>query len=367
MQACGQFSETERYARLRLARSVKVGPATFCALTSRFGSARNALVALPHCREAKYRSIVLASEADIEQEFLKAERFGAKLHFQGESSFPALLGTIAPPPPVLTIMGESNLLNRPSLAIVGARNASLAGMKLTQRLAKHAGEAGLCIISGLARGIDTAAHEASLTTGTAGVFAGGLDRPYPPENKPLMRAILDHGGCLISEMPFGWEPRPADFPRRNRLVAGLANGLLVVEAAERSGSLISARLAREMQRPVMAVPGSPLDSRSAGTNALLQQGAILVAGPDDILKALNQCGIFSGSDSKSISEICPVDGDEPDDSAKIIAALSTVPVSLDELVAHTGFSGPMVQLVLMELNLAGKLQRHADGRVSLCG
>ncbi|RUW08348.1 DNA-protecting protein DprA, partial [Mesorhizobium sp. M1A.F.Ca.IN.020.06.1.1] len=200
--------------------------------------------------------------------------------------YPALLKTLDNPPPLLAVKGEGAVFRLPAVAIVGARNASLAGIKMARMLASDLGREGYAIVSGLARGIDTAAHQGSLSTGTVGVLAGGLDVPYPPENAGLCDDIAERGGAIVSEMPFGWQPRAQDFPRRNRLVAGIALGLVVVEAAQRSGSLISARLAGEMGRLVFAVPGSPLDPRAAGSNALLKDGATLVTEAADILGAL---------------------------------------------------------------------------------
>jgi DNA processing protein len=252
------------------------------------------------------------------------------------------------------------------VAIVGARNASLAGLKMARMLAAAVAKEGYAVISGLARGIDTAAHEGSLATGTVSVLAGGLDRIYPPENAGLCERMTE-AGAVVSEMPFGWEPRAQDFPRRNRIVAGLALGLVVVEAARRSGSLISARLAGEMGRMVFAVPGSPIDPRAEGTNRLLKDGAILVTGPEDILEALAPLTLIKAPDI-SVEE--PPDfSDYPPpaatDRAKVLEALSPVPTGVDELICHTGLHPAQVFLILLELDLAGRLERHSGGSVSL--
>ena len=266
-------------------------------------------------------------------------------------------------------MGDGAVLSSPTVGIVGARNASLSGIKLTKTFAAELGKAGYAVVSGLARGIDAAAHEAALSTGTIGVFAGGIDRPYPPENKPLMRRIVDDGGCLVSEMPFGWEPRAVDFPRRNKVVAGLSLGLLVVEAAMRSGSLISARLAGEMGRLVFAVPGSPLDPRAGGTNRLLKDGAIIATEPADVIDGLRPLDTrMTPSSGDDLDE--PIDDNPSDEPAlgereKILEALGPTPVSIDDIVDHTGASPGAVQLVLLELDLAGRLERHSDGTVSI--
>ena len=288
---------------------------------------------------------------------------------RGEGDYPPLLLATEAAPPVLAIMGNAGVFAKPSVAIVGARNASLAGVKLTRLLAAELGSAGFVVVSGLARGVDTAAHEAALATGTVGVFAGGLDKPYPKENAPLMRRIVDNGGCLASEMPFGWEPRAVDFPRRNRVVAALSLGLLVVEAATRSGSLISARLAGEMGRLVFAVPGSPLDPRAGGTNSLLKDGAILVTEAADVASALRPLGHPVARMAPTFDEPMPeTDGDgtatQPD-RERVVRALGPTPVSLDDLAEHTGLDAGALQLILLELTLAGRLDRHRDGSVSL--
>ncbi|MCM2503540.1 DNA-processing protein DprA [Aureimonas altamirensis] len=361
MPADAILPDEERLARLRLARGRGIGPAGFKALIAAHGDATSAIDAMAEGAGRAGRRVQPADRAQAETEIEKAARFGARIVFHGEADYPPALARLTPPPPVLTVMGDATLAKRRALAIVGARNASMAGSRLARSLAEAAGQAGLAVVSGLARGIDAAAHEGSLATGTAGVFAGGLDRPYPPENKPLMRRILDHGGWLISEMPFGWTARAADFPRRNRLVAGLADGLLVVEAALRSGSLISARLAQGMGRPVMAVPGSPLDARAEGPNLLIRQGAILIRDGADLAEAL---GLDAGLQRRADSLIGLEDVMAGEDGI-LVDALGTAPVTVDELIAHTGSSAPRIQQLLMELDLAGRLQRHAGGRVSL--
>ncbi len=260
------MDEPERLAAIRLIRSDNVGPVTFGKLVARFGSASLALEALPDlaARGGARGRFTVASQASVEAELSAARRMGARFVIRGDADYPPLLARTEAAPPVLAVMGDATLFRRPAVAIVGARSATVAGAKLARLFADGLGAEGYAVVSGLARGIDTAAHEASLATGTIGVFAGGLDRPYPPENRPLMRRIVDGGGCLVTEMPFGWEPRAQDFPRRNRVVVALSLGVLVVEAAMRSGTLISARLAGELGRLLFAVPGSPLDAKSAG-------------------------------------------------------------------------------------------------------
>ncbi|MBO0663755.1 DNA-processing protein DprA [Jiella sp. MQZ9-1] len=365
------LTDALRLSWLRLIRSENVGPATFRELINRFGSADAALAAIPELAARGGRWIGICTESAAEEELARATKLGARFVCLGEPDYPLHLRPIDYPPPVLAIMGSAACLQRPTLAIVGARNASLSGIKLTRMFAVGVGEAGYVIISGLARGIDAAAHEAALPTGTVGVFAGGLDRPYPKENRPLMRKIVDGDGALVSEMPFGWTPRAVDFPRRNRLVAGLSLGLLVVEAAQRSGSLISARLAGELGRVVLAVPGSPLDPRAAGTNRLIRDGAVLACQPADVIEALAPLTgaarnrddgdmLFDEADEERLQ-------DEPsdDERARIIEALGPVPAALEDLVAHTGASPAAIQLVLLELDLAGRLERHLGGLVSV--
>jgi DNA processing protein len=272
------------------------------------------------------------------------------------------------PPPLVAIKGNAALFAPPAAAIVGARNASAAGTRMARLLAADLGHAGYVIVSGMARGIDTAAHEASLATGTIAVLAGGLDRPYPPENVALADRIAAQG-VLISEMPFGWEPRARDFPRRNRLIAGLGLGLVVVEAARRSGSLISARLAGEIGRLVFAVPGSPLDPRAAGTNGLLKDGAMLVTEARDVIDALApQTGgavhmpVPGMEEEQDFSAVPPPAASE---RALVLEALGPTPTHTDELLRHTRLHPAQLATVLLELDLAGRLERHAGGAVSL--
>ncbi|MCQ0986649.1 DNA-processing protein DprA [Jiella marina] len=363
------LTDEMRLAWLRLIRSENVGPATFRALINRFGTAEAALEALPELSARGGRQVTVFPEDAAHEEMARATKLGARFVCLGEPDYPALLRSADNAPPLLAMMGDGSTSQRPALSIVGARNASLSGIKLTRMFAREAGEAGYVIVSGLARGIDAAAHEAALPTGTIGVFAGGLDKPYPPENRPLMRQIVDQGGCLISEMPFGWKPRAIDFPRRNRLVAGLCLGLLVVEAALRSGSLISARLAGELGRLVFAVPGSPLDPRAAGTNRLIREGAILTTETNDILEALRPlAGRPPEADERSLEEAeMAATPEEPaeDERARIVETLGPVPVAIDDIIAHTEAAPGAVQLVLLELDLAGRLERHSGGTVSL--
>ena len=365
------MSDRSRAAWLRLIRSENVGPVTFRQLVNLFGSAAAALEALPDLARrggAKAR-IRIASEAEVEREMAVARAFGARFVALGEPDYPAHLATVEGPPPLLAVKGGSGVLRRPIVAIVGARNASLAGRKMAGIIGGGLGRSGFVVASGLARGIDAAAHEATLDTGTIAVFAGGLDRLYPPENAGLANRIVETGGALLSEMPFGWEPRARDFPRRNRLVSGMALGVVVIEAAVRSGSLHTARFAAEQGREVFAVPGSPLDPRAEGTNELIRNGATLVAtaahvveGLTSILGRLPETPTVEEDDAFGLDR--PLD--VPDTARRLVLeALGPTPTAIDEIRRATGVRPGELQLILMELTLAGRLERHGSGKVSL--
>ena len=367
------LSDRQRLSWLRLIRSDNIGPVTFRELINQFGTADTAIDALPELlsRGRSRKKIKIASIEQTERELDVAQRCGARFVAMGEPDYPAALKMSDAPPPMIAVRGSSECLDRHSVSIVGSRNSSLSGAKITRQIAEDLGSAGFAISSGLARGIDTAAHQAALNTGTIAVFAGGLDVIYPPENASLCREIIDQNGALISEMPFGWQPRAKDFPRRNRIVAGLSLALVVVEAARRSGSLISARLANEMGRLVFAVPGSPLDPRCAGTNGLLKDGAILTTGASDVLEALTPLTRSPGEQAPySLEERekdnTPLDAPADDgDRARVTSALGPTPCEIDEIIRFTGIAAPVVQLVLLELDLAGRLERHPGGLVSL--
>lgn len=367
------LTEKQRIAWLRLIRSDNVGPSTFRDLIHHYGSAEAALAALPDLsqRGGSTRVIRIANEQDALRELEAVHRFGARFVGIGEPGYPQALKEIDGAPPLLTVKGDLSAAVRPAIGIVGSRNASISGAKFATMIARACGEAGYAVISGLARGIDTAAHRASLQTGTIAAMAGGLDQPYPPENVGLLNEIWDGNGLAVSEMPFGWEPRARDFPRRNRLIAGISLGLVVVEAATRSGSLITARLAGEFGRLVFAVPGSPLDPRCEGTNGLLKDGAIIVTRPEDIVEALRPLAepdLFSPQSAET-----PVEKRDkplstpPDDTDRdqIVDALGPTPVEIDDIIRHTGLSVSLVHSVLLELDMAGRLHRHPGGLVSI--
>jgi DNA processing protein len=368
--ASPRLGDRQRLHWLRLIRTPNVGPSSFRDLINRFGSAESALEMLPELMLSGGlgRSVRIPSMSQAEQELDELARAGARLVGIGEPEYPPVLRQMENAPPMLSIKGEPAVFSLPPVAIVGARNASLAGVKMARTLAASLGAEGFAVVSGLARGIDTAAHQGGLSTGTIAVFAGGLQRPYPPDNAVLADEIAGRGGALVSEMPFGWEPRAQDFPRRNRIIAGLSLGLVVVEAALRSGSLISARLATEMGRLVFAVPGSPLDPRAAGCNALLKEGATLVTEWEDVVNAIRPLSGRPVSLPSGFAE--PPDfGSTPPageaERASVVEALGPTPVSIDELIRHTGLPAAQMFMILLELDLAGRLERHAGGAVSL--
>lgn len=366
-----RLSDEQRLSWVRLIRSENVGPATFRELIAHCGSASNAIEMLPDLvrRGGRGKPIRVTSKEDAEREIHAAAKMGAFFIGIGEPDYPRYLKQCDNPPPLVAIKGNPDVFCLPPVAIVGARNASLVGIKFARTIARELGEVGFATISGLARGIDTAAHEASLHHGTVAVMAGGLDHPYPPENLGLYKAIPEQGGAVISEMPLGWEPRARDFPRRNRIIAALSLGLVVVEAAERSGSLISARLAGELGRLVFAVPGSPLDPRAKGTNALLKNGAIVTTGAEDIINAIvplidRPTLDETGFPAPSEDWISPVPPDQTERD-RLFNLLGPVPVDIDDLIRTSQLHPSVVMLILLELDLAGRLQRHSGGNVSL--
>lgn len=365
------LTEKQRIAWLRLIRSDNVGPVTFRDLINHCGSAENALAMLPElsARGGALRAIRIATVEEAERELEAVRRFGARFIGIGEPDYPPALRQIDGAPPLISVKGELSITTRPSVGIVGSRNASIAGAKFAAMIARDCGRAGYSITSGLARGIDAAAHRASLDTGTIAVLAGGLNQPYPPENISLLDEITEGAGLALSEMPFGWEPRARDFPRRNRLIAGISLGVVVVEAAERSGSLITARLATEFGRLVFAVPGSPLDPRCHGTNGLLKQGAIVTTSSADVLDMLSPISQIDASQDFVVEEpeksAGPLPPPDDSDRDRIISSLGPTPVDIDDIIRHTGLPAQWVYLVLLELDLAGRLYRHPGGMVSL--
>jgi DNA processing protein len=359
------LTDAQRIDWLRLIRSDNVGLRTFRSLVNHFGSARAALERLPDLarRGGAARHQRICSEADARGELAASERLGVSLIAPGEAGYPPRLATLDDAPPLLGVRGAHEILMRPMIAIVGSRNASGAGLKFASRLARDLSDAGFVIASGLARGIDQSAHRASIEGGTVAMLAGGHDKVYPPEHEDLLAAIIASGGA-ISEMPLGHVPRARDFPRRNRLISGSALGVIVVEAALRSGSLITARIAAEQGREVFAVPGSPLDPRAAGTNDLIKQGATLITEASDVIDAVEP--IMGRPIELGEPDDDPL-ASEPDasDRARIVSLLGPTPVLLDDLIRMAEASPAIVRTVLLELELAGRLERHGGGLVSL--
>ena len=364
------LSDAQRIAWLRLIRTENVGPATFRDLINHCGSADNALAMLPEIvgRTGKRRYLSIATTDDAERELEQVARHGAMLVGIGEEAYPPMLRLADSPPPLVTIKGNPDVFKGLAVGIVGARNASMAGLTMARRLTRDLGAKGVAVVSGLARGIDCAAHEAALATGTVACLAGGHARPYPPENVDLLQRIeASERGASISEMPFDWEPRARDFPRRNRIIAGLCSGVIVVEAAMRSGSLITARLAGEMGRQVFAVPGSPLDPRSHGTNHLIREGATLVRDAADVLIDLDDRQSLAARSVGAMEEPDTMLGAPPDqsDRQRVLQLLGPTPTPVDDVIDQTGLSPGLVSLVILEASLAGQIERHSGNRVSL--
>jgi len=358
----------ERLARLRLIRSRRVGPATYLRLMGEHGAARAALQALPEiARAAGVEGYAPCPEPVALAELKAAKRVGARMLCLGDPDYPAALAGIADAPPVLWAKGRAELMGRPMLALVGTRNASALGTRMARSLAAELGAAGYVIVSGLARGIDALAHRAALESGTIAVMAGGLDVIYPTENTDLARDIATKG-LILSEMPFGLEPQARHFPRRNRIVSGLSRAVIVVEAAARSGSLITARMALDQGREVMAVPGHPMDSRASGANLLIRDGALLVRGAEDVIEAI-------GGETATARRATP----RPDDPAPrpapearveggvegaILAVLGPSPIAEDQLIRDLGRPSRAVAQALAILEMAGRITRSAGGFVS---
>ena len=355
----------EAFARIRLLRSPNIGPVSYGQLLRRFGSAVAALDALPDMAARGGAPYRLAAADRIEAEVAAVKRAGARYLFHDSPDYPALLAQSEGAPPILTVRGDLSLAARPCVAVVGARNASAAAVKIARDFSAALAEAGMTVVSGLARGIDGAAHRGALAGGaTIGVIASGIDIAYPPEHADLQEQVAAQG-LLLAEQPPGTEPLARHFPSRNRIIAGLAAGTLVVEAAPKSGSLITARLAGEMGREVMAVPGSPLDTRAHGCNQLIRDGAMLVQSADDVIELLSG---FTGTAHSTFREATPAGWeplDEADEPADVASLLTLAPVAVDELVRQSGAGTAAVQLALLELEIAGRLVRHAGGRVSL--
>lgn len=365
MSGAAALSQEEAFARIRLLRSANIGPVSYAQLLRRFGNAQEAVEALPDlaARGAK-RNYKAAERERIEREVQAARKAGARYLFHDQPDYPANLAALDGAPPIVTMRGDLSLASKPCVAMVGARNASAAAVKLARDFGRELAAEGFVIVSGVAKGIDGASHEGAMPS-TIGVIASGIDIAYPAQHAKLQEQIASEA-LLIAEEPPGTEPRGQQFPKRNRIIAGLTVGTLVVEAAPKSGSLITARLAGEAGREVMAIPGHPADSRSHGCNQLIREGAVLVQSPDDVAELLSG---FDGRPRSSVREnaldfvFSEADDEMPADD--IAAVLSSAPVSVDELVRQTGTTPGTVQMALLELEIAGRLERHAGGRVSL--
>ena len=364
------LSDEERIAWLRLIRSANVGPGTFFRLLNRFGTAARALDALPHLarRGGRAAGLRIAAAVEAERELAAARRAGAVAIAWGEPAYPPLLAHIHDPPPILYATGRLDLMAKKTIGVVGARNASVNGRRFARKIATDLGAGGLMVASGLARGIDAAAHEGALATGTAAVLGGGVDVVYPAENRGLHERIAAEG-VLLSEAPPGTTPQARHFPRRNRIISGMARGVVVVEASPRSGSLITARLALDQGRQVFAVPGSAMDPRARGTNDLIRQGATLTESADDVFAVLSDRRSPATPEifvEKQSVENQTADEENTDAArAQILEALGPAPTTVDELIRVCHFSLPVVSTVLLELELAGRLERHPGSRVSL--
>lgn len=347
-----------------------MGPVTFRELLTRFGSADGALDALPEIarRGRRVRPLRIPSAAAAERELTQIERFGARYLGLVEPDYPLALAAIDDAPPLLMLAGNEHLLTRPCIALVGARNASLNGRKLAESLSRELAQEGFLVVSGMARGIDTAAHIGALEAATAAVLAGGLDVIYPPENEALHEDLRSRG-LLIGELPLGTEPQARHFPRRNRIISGLSLGVVVIEAAMRSGSLITARFANEQGREVMAVPGSPLDPRARGCNDLLRQGATLVESAEDVVRAIAQqsrpLGEPDFGDFDDTAPGIPSETEVAQAMRTLLELLGPSPTPVDELIRQCQFSSALVRYLLLELEFANRVQRHPGNRVSL--
>lgn len=355
----------EAIARLRLIRTPRIGPVTYAQLIARFGNAAAAIEALPMlAARGGGQPPAIADERSVERESARVAKLGARYLFLGDPDYPPLLAELENAPAALTVRGDPALLGRTAVAMVGARNASAAACRFARSLAHDLAGDDVAVVSGLARGIDTAAHVGALAGGTIAIIAGGIDVAYPPENAALQDRIASEG-LLIAEMPPGTEPRARHFPYRNRIIAGLAVGTIVVEAAPRSGSLITARLAGEAGREVMAVPGSPLDPRAQGCNGLIRDGATLIQSAADVMDQIRPIDArMVRSLRPGYTAAPPADADDAD-RRTVASLLGPVPVAADELIRQSGLAPAIVQTVLLELELAGRIERHAGGRVSL--
>jgi len=368
------LSDAERLDWLRLIRAENVGPITFFRLLDQYGSAGAALKALPELAKqgGKSKPLRVPAKAEVERELAACVRAGIRPLAACEPDYPVSLATVDDRPPLLFVLGHAHLLQRPAVAVIGARNASVNGRRFAHMLARELGDAGLVVVSGLARGIDAAAHDGAMAGGTVAVLAGGVDVIYPEDNDALYRRLIVEG-VAISENPVGTQPQARHFPRRNRLISGLSLGVVVGEAALKSGSLITARFALEQGREVLAVPGSPLDPRCQGTNSLIREGATLIQSAADVLQVLTPLirpGAREGTGEALMSRpLAPTPRLDEAELARarvlVLESLSPSPVPIDELVRGCQLSAAIVQTVVLELELAGRAERRPGNQVNL--
>jgi DNA processing protein len=359
-------THAERLARLQLIRTPHVGPVSWHQLMARFGTGEAALAALPDLVLRGGAGKARIAPADVaERELARAAEYGARHIFSDEADYSPLLRAVEGAPPVIVVRGDTAMLRRPCVAIVGARNASAIACRFARQLAADLAARDVTVVSGLARGVDTAAHIGALGGSTVGVIASGIDIAFPPENAALQEKIATDQ-LLIAEQPPGSEPLARHFPSRNRIIAGLAHGTVVIEAAPRSGSLITARRAGDYGREVMAVPGSPLDPRAQGCNLLIREGATLVQTVDDVMEAVGPIDVRMVREPAP-SYAAPTGGVDAGDGdrRRLIDLLGPTPVAVDELVRQSGQAPATVQLVLLELELAGRIERHAGAKISI--
>ena len=362
-----ELTFAERRDWLRLSRTQNVGPVAFRDLLKRYGNASDALAALPDLIRRK--TIRPPAIEQVEAEMEASEKLGIKLIAACEPDFPPYLRAINPPPPIISVWGHSALLHKPCIAIVGSRNSSALGLKFAASISQELGQAGYVIVSGLARGIDASAHSASLETGTAAVLGGGVDHVYPRQNSELYEQIRNRG-ALISESPLGYRAGARDFPRRNRIISGLCSGVVVIEAAERSGTLITARYALEQNREVMAAPGSPLDPRTKGCNRLIQQGAALIENAQDVIDVLENTRAPMLMETGDSYDAAPFDYEAAQKDIEkagpiINGLLSTTPTPRDDIIRASGLTAAIVNAALLEMELNADILVEADGRVAL--
>ena len=362
-----ELSFTERRDWLRLIRTQNVGPVSFRDLINRYGDASTALDALPSLIRKKPIHPPRPDQVEAEMDY--AEQMGVRLICAVEPDYPKYLRALDPPPPVISVLGRLDVLHKPCVAIIGSRNASAIGQRFAGSLAAELGQAGYTIVSGLARGIDAAAHQGSLTTGTAAVLGGGVDHIYPRENTELHAHIVQNG-AIVSESPMGYRATARDFPRRNRIISGLCRGVIVIEAAERSGTLITARYALEQNREVMAAPGSPLDPRTKGCNRLIRQGAHLIESAEDVIAVLETIRPLGLEEPTDLFTSAPFDAERAEADiarakSQVQDLLSPTPTPRDDIIRASGLPLPVVTAALLEMELAGEVHVEPDGRVSL--